>query len=62
MAWVYSLMVTTDITATQLTLLYIMFAQLDFIELVVQPRLRGWAIRQVATELLLGRHNTTEVF
>lgn len=42
MAWVYSLMVTTDITATQLTLLYIMYAQLDFIELVVQPRLRAW--------------------
>lgn len=42
MAWVYSLMVTTDITATQLTLLYLTYAQLDFIELVVQPRLRAW--------------------
>lgn len=38
----YGKLVTTDITATQLTLLYIMYAQLDFIELVVQPRLRAW--------------------
>lgn len=56
MACVNPLMVTTDTTATRLTLFCIMYAQLDFVELVVQPRLTAWdywAKLQVATELLL---------